>query len=127
MITKTMMYWIVMLDNFCIATIFIWIVCGAFAIVGLVKMINNYEYNSADKKDKDYSCGFLMLKIFGPVFVVSFLLSTFMPTSKQLAAIYVIPAIVNNEKVQDMGTKSLDIGVDLLDLTKQYLEEKIKK
>ena len=39
-----------------------------------------------------------------------------------MAAIYVVPAIVNNERVQNIGNKTLDISEDLLELTEQYLQ-----
>ena len=47
-----------------------------------------------------------------------------LPTTKQMAAIYVVPAIANNEKIQQIGGKTLDISNQLLDLTKEYLQEK---
>ena len=52
---------------------------------------------------------------------------TFLPSTKQMAAIYVVPAIVNNEKVQNISNKSLDISNQLLDLTKEYLKDKAKE
>ena len=39
-----------------------------------------------------------------------------------MAAIYVVPAIINNEKIQNIGNKTLDISEDLLKLTEQYLQ-----
>ena len=50
----------------------------------------------------------------------------FLPSTKQIAAIYVVPAIANDEKIQQIGGKTLDISNQLLDLTKEYLEDKAK-
>ena len=51
----------------------------------------------------------------------------FVPSTKQMAAIYVVPAIANNEKMQNIGNKTLDISNQLLDLTKEYFEGKVKE
>ena len=53
-------------------------------------------------------------------------IAMFVPSTKQMAAIYVVPAIVNNERVQQIGGKTPDISNQLLDLTKEYLESKAK-
>lgn len=37
-----------------------------------------------------------------------------------------VPAIANNEKIQQIGGKTLDISNQLLDLTKDYLVEQAK-
>lgn len=37
------------------------------------------------------------------------LICTFIPTTKQMCAIYLIPKIANNEQIQNMGDKSLTI------------------
>lgn len=39
-----------------------------------------------------------------------------------MAAIHVVPAIANNERVQNTGNKTLDISEDLLKLAEQHLQ-----
>lgn len=55
-------------------------------------------------------------------------LSIFTPSSKTLASMYVIPAVVNNEQIQNIGKNGLE-SIELL--TKQWVdglrEEKSKK
>lgn len=51
--------------------------------------------------------------IFSALFIV-------MPSSKTLAAMYVVPAIVNNEKVQAIGNNGLDI---LLEYTDEWVKD----
>lgn len=46
----------------------------------------------------------------------------FVPSTKQMTAIYVVPALTNNERVQNIGNKTLDVSEDLLKLTEQYLK-----
>lgn len=57
-----------------------------------------------------------------PLAVIGGLASTFIPTTKQMAAIHVVPAIANNERVQNIGNKTLDISEDLLKLAEQHLQ-----
>lgn len=39
----------------------------------------------------------------------------FIPSTKEMAAIIVLPKIVNNEKVQDAGNKLFDLAVEWLE------------
>lgn len=55
-----------------------------------------------------------------PSFVMSVLLIAFVPSSKTLAAMYVIPAVVNNEQIQNIGKNGLE-SLELL--TKQWVDE----
>lgn len=69
----------------------------------------------------------LILKRVGlPMLILGVLLHLFVPTTKQAATMFVVPAIVNNQKVQHIAGNTLDIGVDVLELAKQHLEEHLK-
>lgn len=48
------------------------------------------------------------------------LILVFTPSSKTLAAMYVIPAVVNNEQIQNIGKNGLE-SLELL--TKQWVDE----
>ena len=48
------------------------------------------------------------------------LILIFTPSSKNLAAMYVIPAVVNNEQIQNIGKNGLE-SLELL--TKQWVDE----
>lgn len=56
--------------------------------------------------------------------ICSILLHTFIPNSKTIAAMYLIPAIVNNEHIQNSTSNALKM---LEGLTKEWLEDFIKK
>lgn len=55
-----------------------------------------------------------------PVILISALLTVFIPESKTLASMYVIPAVVNNEQIQNIGKNGLE-SLELL--TKQWVDE----
>lgn len=55
-----------------------------------------------------------------PVILISALLTVFIPESKTLAAMYVVPAVVNNEQIQNIGKNGLE-SLELL--TKQWVDE----
>lgn len=118
MITSWDLYWILKLDDLQVLLT----ICGS-AILLLFFCVT-----AAILPDEEQSKKLLFFTI--PVtFLGAFLICVgrLIPSTKQMATILVLPAIVNNEKVQEMGGKTLDIGNDLLDLTKQYLEENIKE
>lgn len=62
---------------------------------------------------------FLKFVIF-PLMIVLGLLAALVPNSKTLASMYVIPAVVNNEKIQNIGKNGLE-SLELL--TKQWVKE----
>lgn len=55
-----------------------------------------------------------------PVILISTLFTVFIPESKTLASMYVIPAVVNNEQIQNIGKNGLE-SLELL--TKQWVYE----
>ena len=42
-----------------------------------------------------------------------------------MATIYLLPKVVNNEKIQSIGERTLDTGDKILQLMQQYISEKI--
>ena len=118
MITPMQMYWLLKLDD-------IRVTCGfSVGIMAAVMAFSLLTYfNEEDGIKKKAIVGFVC-SIFGLCLSISAL--TFLPSTKQMAAIYVVPAIANNEKVQNISNKTLDISNQLLDLTKEYLKDKAK-
>ena len=66
----------------------------------------------------------LVIKSTGIVFVLSTLLALFVPSAKTSAAMYVLPAIVNNEHIQNATGNTLEF---LEKLTKDWLKDTIKE
>ena len=124
MITNMEMYWLLKLDDILnistivfIISLFVFIGCFVGTIVYKCNKYSDYAYKTF-KTVRNVSFWFVLF--FGSIM-------TFLPTTKQMAAIYVIPALVNNEKVQNIGSKTLVVSNQLLDLAKEYLQDKTTK
>jgi len=113
MITMEMVYWIIMLDKISTAFLLFSLVFGIPMVLITVGLVTNGED----------------LPWHYPVWVVVELFficgAVFLPNTKQMATIYVLPKIVNNEKVQSIGERTLDTGDKLLQLMQQYIAEKM--
>lgn len=124
MITSMQMYWLLKLDDIRDVAQFIevvsFILLAILLVVTMCCVTDCYLEDWIDKIKKIVSTLFFSL-------CISLLVYAFVPSTKQMATMYVVPLIVNNDKIQNMGNKTLDIGSDLLELTKQYLEEKMIK
>lgn len=101
-------------------------ICGGLVVVGcviacVVAGINHGTYHSSKSKiwlDKTLTACRKAVMVAVALIVVS----TLIPTSKELAAIYIIPKVVTNERV-DMASKSLD-GV--MTLAKQWIDAQVE-
>lgn len=58
------------------------------------------------------------------LFVIFGGLKIAIPTQKEMAAIIVVPAIVNNEQIQQIGKNGLDLTAMATDYLKSIMEEK---
>jgi len=63
------------------------------------------------------------LKITIPITIVCGFIAVFVPSSKTIAAMYVLPAIVNNEHIQNSTGNALEA---LENLTKEWLKDTVK-
>jgi MFS-type transporter involved in bile tolerance (Atg22 family) len=116
MITTEMVYWIITLDK----------IVGALAVVAGLLLLVLIAYATATFADRNdlhpvwfpFFCVVELILILGAVFT---------PTTKQMAAIYIIPKLANNERIQEIGDKTLGNGEKLLELTQKYIEKKIAK
>lgn len=64
------------------------------------------------------------LKITTAIMIVCGFIAVFVPSSKTIAAMYVLPAIVNNEHIQNSTGNALEA---LENLTKEWLRDTVKK
>lgn len=58
------------------------------------------------------------------LFVIFGVLKIAIPTQKEMAAIIVVPAIVSNEQIQQLGKNGLDLTAMATDYLKSIMEEK---
>lgn len=116
-ITTMQMYWLVMLDNIIDAHYAILILCTLFCFIGIPML-------GAIGKEELY----LPLAKKAVVVSVALVLSlTFIPTTKQMAAIMIVPKIANSEKVQTIGNKIYDLAVEWMEeLEPNKKESKVK-
>lgn len=131
--TESTLYWITRLDqiySFCNG---FGILLAVLAVVGIItltifKIIKevNREFNRGDDLDRDFktaSSAISALKvpiiscIIGAVFM-SFV-TVFIPTTKEMTAIMVIPQFATQENCQKLQAMSKD----LLDITAKWLED----
>jgi len=96
MITSWQIYWITRLDSLNVALAIIWI---ALAIASVAMIIGAFVY-SLDDELEQYPVG--VMKKITITTVAVLLLSIFIPSTKEVAAIYLIPKIANNEQVQKL-------------------------
>lgn len=114
MISPLTIYLILMLDNIKVASgITLLVVSVAAVICFIVTMVNSgRDYAS---ETRCHEAGKRGLKITVPLALLCVLVQALVPNSKQAAAIFLIPAIANNENVQREAS-------ELYDLAKQGLK-----
>ena len=101
MITTMQMYWLVVLDSIVTASV----ICFSIGLLASVASIGI----ALDTNDHWWMPWFAV-----PFTLLSMLTATFVPSTKQAAAIVIVPKIVNNEKVQMVGNQLYDLAVDWL-------------
>lgn len=112
-ITTMQMYWLVTLDSIIGGLVAILLICGSFLILGIPML------GAIEKED-------LFLPITKKLLViaaVSILVLTFIPSTKQMAAIMIVPKIANSEKVQTIGNKVYDLAVEWMEELKPNKKE----
>ena len=107
-ITPSLIYWITRLDQFrdltgC-ASLFIFII----AIVLMIAVFVEAESSN----EKSYRIVLRGFKISLFVLAIFSLMHAFIPATKEACAMYVIPEIVNNEKVQNASKEFYDLALD---------------
>ena len=120
MITPIQMYWLLKLDDiygFSIVVLTVALLVFFFCTIGELAFCD--ELCNTKRITTTRNIALCVALFFGTIAI-------FVPSTKQMAAIYVVPAIANNEKIQQIGGKSLDISNQLLDLTKEYLKSQAK-
>lgn len=101
------MYWLVILDNFgCLFGTLItlaigWVVMNGFRCISAV-------IESDPPPPHAWSHIFRGLVFIGVVGVIA----TFVPSTKQMAAVIVVPKIVNNEAVQSVGNELYTLATE---------------
>ena len=111
MITQTQMYWLVTLDG-------INKLSFTLAAVGVAWLMVGIAYICETGKRR------WMVPVSIAVALLGMLAATFVPTTKQMAAIIVVPRIANNEKIQDAGSRLYDLAVEWMEELRPNPERK---
>ena len=113
MIIGNEIYWITRLDCFNGLAFALFVVGLGMTVLYYISQCTNDRFPSA-------------LRNFGiPFLIIGLLGLTFLPTTKQMCAIKVIPAVVNNERIQNLSTIMIDKAIDWLkDVTKETEKRK---
>lgn len=90
-----------------------------FYIVAFLEFNDSSDNHYYAEEQKKFSCARSVLRSCVSALVVSILVVCFTPSSKTVGAMYVIPAIVNNERIQNITGNGLEV---LEKLTKEWVE-----
>ena len=102
MITMTQMYWITILDSIIVAMVALTLML-AFATVAAF----GFAVTTEDHWWLPITSSVMLL--------VSLAVCTFTPSTRQMAAILVVPKIVNSEKLQTAGNRLYDLAIEWMD------------
>lgn len=117
MINHVQMYWLTRLDMLCSLFTFVFVV-SVLTTVALAALggILRAEY---DNGEAGWKTGRRLHVVMVPICLATSLLfgllRSLTPTTAEMAAIIVVPKIVNNEKVQNVGNKIYDLAVEWMD------------
>lgn len=117
-ITPATLYWITRLDGInCLCAIVAVFSTLAF-VIGVIMWIANLDYND------DYSeAGKKIAKVTGIVSALALTIGLFVPTSKEMAMIYVVPHITESQVIKQDIPEVYDLGVKAL---KDWLKKENK-
>lgn len=112
-ITTNAMYWIVIIDNLKSSLSAIFLICFLFLALGfpMLTMMDIEELFPSIAKRVLVVAVTLLLAL------------TFIPDTKQMAAIMIMPKIANSEKVQTVGNKIYDFAVEWMEELKPNKKE----
>lgn len=122
MITPSTVYWIGQCD--CIRDC-----CSPFAVGGFIFGIFAICFTAAAFNDRDiprFGCwmGVALSSILVLLSLIGILGCMFIPSTKTAAAMYVIPSIANNEKIQDAGDRLYTLAVEWMEELRPQAEGK---
>ena len=109
MITETTLYWITRLDNI---NAFLGILLALSIFAAAVFLIIRVH---PDCTSDERRLGRLGLRLMIPFIFIFSLGLVLLPTTKEMCAIKVIPALVNNEKIQGIGDRALTLANEWMD------------
>lgn len=116
-VTPSMIYWISAFDNIRNIALPIFVIGMIIGILTTLLYVVSKSLEDEDDCAKATAgvLGPVLKRLVGPVVAISLAILAFAPSSKTLAAMYIVPAIANNEKVQDVGNRLYELSVEWLE------------
>lgn len=112
-ITPMEMYLITSLDGIVVAGMFITCIFTLCAFVSFGMMLDNCIH-------------WILPLLFGVIAFISLVIVIFTPSTKQMAAILIIPQIANSEKVEKIGNGLYDLAIEWMNELKPSKKEGAK-
>lgn len=122
-ITPAIMYWFTRLDQITEAITVVQILSIIAMLIFICIWLYNASYNG-DDDDTEVSIPRRITKWSFFIFIVSMTIGLFIPTSKQMAMIYVVPQITESQVVKQDIPELYDLGINAL---KDWLKENKKE
>ena len=123
-ITPWFIYWFTRLDHILMFLSGLSYIGIAIVIVSLIVsvvtfiIVQSFTCNSNETNIEDEKVVLHVNKISKNTLIIAFIVTTlinittaFIPNTKEMAAIYVVPKILNNEKVQNVGAEFIELAI----------------
>ena len=114
-----LVYWVLMLDNISMSIDVIWVLTLVFVPIFLIVisiLINDdYRTRSENTINGLRKIRNKTLKWCAIIFSIFFIIVTFLPGTKQMAAIYLLPKIAANKNIQQLSPKLVKLATLYLD------------
>lgn len=124
MITTMQMYWLTRADVVVKAAL---IVTWLSFVLGLISVWIGYMMTGEGNVEDEKAGRYLLNKTAPMCLIASLvcgLVAMFTPTTKEMAAIMIVPRIANSEKVQVCGNKLYDLAVEWMDELRPHKDSK---
>jgi hypothetical protein len=132
-----LMYWILKLDNIisffsCMqdAFCFLLIIGGIFLAIGFLllkgcQLLGDDDEKAAARKisKEMLPAVFKIFMLIVLIWIISSICCVFMPTTKQAAAIYFVPKVINNKQIQKMPNKLVMLANSWMDSEMKQIKD----
>ena len=120
MITTVQMYWLTRLDTLEVVGILL-TVLGSFAALPLIIIYNAWLEDLTESAKHTIRTA---LRIIVPAVILGFAITIFVPNTKEMSAIWVVPKLANSESVSEIADGIKTLAVEWLEELRPGKERK---
>ncbi|MCK9279214.1 MAG: hypothetical protein M0P71_01110 [Melioribacteraceae bacterium] len=124
MITENMIYWITRLDAICMYLSIMSIISGVLFILITIGYVCSLSIASEEIEKENIGKSKKIWTYTLIIFLSSFTILIFIPTTKEMATIKILPMVANSEFVQNKLPKETE---ELYNIAKEYFKEQFNK